>query len=184
MNKNFSRKHFADQGFRSNRELYVESWLSSLGYNPEHSVRELGFEFDIYLRKQRIALEFNGIAWHFTSSNIRTRRCHKKPHDYHYNKTLQALRNGVRLYHFWDFESLGEIKTQILQILKGQVVSEVNVDKNPALIANTDLVLEPRYIITDKCGLYKKNTPIVIKPICWSRKDVHVYEYYNSGYIK
>lgn len=180
---NCSREHFEKLGFRSNRELEVESWLLQLGYKVSHSVKTEGGEWDLYLPTLKIAFEFNGIRFHCSSANRRLKGCSPKSKDYHYQKTLFAKLNGVNLYHFWDFESISSVKTDILKILKGETLSDSNVDKNPNLIGNSKLKLLPRYICTDRYALYKAGHPYDSKPMGYSGAPVTIYEYYNSGYV-
>lgn len=177
------RAAFHANGMRSGRELAIEKFLTELGYRPEHSVREYGVEFDIYLRKQHIAFEFNGIAYHFHKCNHRVKGRMHKEKNYHYNKTKLALLNGILLYHFWDFEKLDEVKLQIKKILNGETLSDSNADKNPSLIAHKDCKLQPRWVFPDKFEMYRPLYPYNIKPLCWDNRAVTVYEYYNAGYL-
>lgn len=169
---------------RSGRELAIEQFLTEKGYKPEHSVRDYGIEFDIYLRKQHIAFEFNGIAYHFHKCNHRVKGRTPKPIDYHRHKTLLALENGILLYHFWDFESIEEVKFNILRILRGETISDVDVDKNPSLVTLKGCRLEPRYVFADKYPLFDQYRPYILKPLCWSDRSVTIYEYYNAGYAR
>ena len=52
-------------------------------------------EVDIYIPDMNTAIEFNGNYWH---SN------YKKEVLYHQNKSIEALRNGVRLIHIFEYE--------------------------------------------------------------------------------
>ena len=65
-------------------------------------------EIDIYLPELKIGFEFNGIYWHSQKF---------KDKNYHLNKTKDALKNGIILYHIWEDEWLGE-KDKIKQWLK------------------------------------------------------------------
>lgn len=181
--QNFSHEHFAANDFRSNRELEIEKWLLSLGHKVQHSVRTCGLEWDIYLPALRIAFEFNGIHFHAHSSNRRLRGCSSKPIDYHYNKTLSAKLNGVDLYHFWDFESISDVKFQITKILQGKSISDSNVDKNPHLVGSSKLKLLPKYVCSQGYALYHQGRVYDSKPVGYSSAPVQIYEFYNSGYV-
>ena len=52
-----------------------------------------GKEIDIYLPEKKLAFEFNGIYWH-SELNVKE--------DYHFNKTMSCLENGVQLIHIWE----------------------------------------------------------------------------------
>lgn len=177
------RKGFHDNHMRSGRELAIESFLTLKGYNPEHSVREYGTEFDLYVRSKHIAVEFNGVAYHFYRCNHRVKGRSPKSMSYHRDKSLLALNNGILLYHFWDYEPIEEVKLKILKILEGVSISDTDADKNPSLLADTECVLKPVYVFADNFMAYRKWIPYNFKPLCWSERGVTIYEIYNSGYL-
>lgn len=87
--------------FRSKRERAFEEWLRGLGIPVEACDRAVlpgGLELDLYLPKHGVALEFNGMFFHSSS----TLNPHPKPRNYHEYKTELAATAGVRLYHFWE----------------------------------------------------------------------------------
>lgn len=55
--------------------------------------RHLGFELDIYLPDEKIAIEYNGVYWHSDEF---------KDKNYHYNKTKICSDNGIKLIHIWE----------------------------------------------------------------------------------
>ena len=52
-----------------------------------------GKELDIYLPELKIAFEFNGIYWHNEFN---------KEINYHQDKSLKCLQNGIQLIHIWE----------------------------------------------------------------------------------
>lgn len=74
-----------------------------------------GKELDIYIPDLKIAIEFDGIYWH---SDI------YKSERYHQQKTLDCLRQGVRLIHIFEYEWINPDKqTKIMRYL-ADVISE------------------------------------------------------------
>lgn len=54
-----------------------------------------GFELDIYVPEKKVAIEFNGNWWHSEW---------KKPRLYHQKKSEAALREGVFVYHIFEYD--------------------------------------------------------------------------------
>lgn len=86
-NKNFKR---------SSQEIKVETYIRSV-YTDDIELCNLtildGKEIDIFLPKLKIGFEIDGLRYHST-----------KEVNYHKNKTVDAMNNGVRLFHFTDKE--------------------------------------------------------------------------------
>lgn len=88
-----------------------------------------GQEIDIYLPEHKVAIEYNGLYWHselFKSKN------------YHKEKTLLALENGVRLIHVWEDDWLFNqdcVKTWLKALL-------VNEDKTRIFARKTNIYFE------------------------------------------
>ncbi len=85
----------------SSQEHALHDFLGELGVAFKTSVRgllphNLRQEVDIFLPKQKLAIEVDGIYWHSEANG--------KGRNYHYQKTVHAKRQGIQLLHFWDFE--------------------------------------------------------------------------------
>lgn len=81
----------------SKAEIEIYNYITSF-YKKEviQNDRHLGFELDIYIPDQKLAFEYNGTYFHSTLKNC--------PEDYHRNKQLICLDNGIRLVHLYEFE--------------------------------------------------------------------------------
>ncbi len=81
----------------SKAEVEIYDYITSF-YKKEviQNDRHLGFELDIYIPDQKLAFEYNGTYFHSTLKNC--------PEDYHRNKQLACLDNGIRLVHLYEFE--------------------------------------------------------------------------------
>lgn len=84
---------------RSEGELEIESWISSLGLNcgPSFIGGSNPKQLDIKIPSLNIAIEYNGCYWH---SEI-IKGMHK---NYHLQKTNLAKDVGLSLIHIWDYE--------------------------------------------------------------------------------
>jgi hypothetical protein len=58
------------------------------------------YELDIYLPKTKLAFEYNGEFWH--EEGVR------KPFGYHNMKTKRCEKKGVKLYHIWERDWMGD----------------------------------------------------------------------------
>lgn len=75
-------------------------------------------EIDIYLPDLKLGIEFNGTYWHSTEF---------KDKNYHRNKSVIALNNGVRLIHIFEYEWEDELtKKKILYLIKSLISNENN----------------------------------------------------------
>jgi len=106
---------------RSYYEDELVKFLNSIGItdNIELNNKTIlsGKEIDIYLPDFQLGIEFNGNYWHCDLQ--------EKMQDnggrslYHQNKSLEALKNGVFLYHIFEYEwNNEELKNKILNHLK------------------------------------------------------------------
>lgn len=88
-------------------QCYPKDWRKSKGEtelfemldytNKESSDRKvIGKEIDIYLPDYNLGIEFNGMYWHSEQKG--------KHKYYHFDKTITAENNGVRLIHIFDDE--------------------------------------------------------------------------------
>lgn len=78
-------------------------------------------ELDIYIPSLNVAFEYNGMIWHSEMFG--------KDKNYHLNKTLDCLRQGIRLYHIYEYEWLNNkiaVQNNILQILNNTVNYSAN----------------------------------------------------------
>lgn len=78
------------------------------------------YELDIFLPKENIAFEFNGIYWHSTKY---------KDKYYHQRKTILCYTQNVQLIHIWENDWLNnqeQIKKQIKELLDGYDCSKYN----------------------------------------------------------
>ena len=72
------------------------------------------YELDIYIPSKRIAVEYNGLAWHsekFKGNGTKT---------YHLMKTNLCKENGIKLIHFFEDEWLEKkeiVKSVLTEIL-------------------------------------------------------------------
>lgn len=182
MHKATFKQLVPNKHFRSSREREIERWLVEQNYNVRHNCLDVldDKEIDIFLPDHNIAFEFNGVAFHWNKFNGHHTTAHPHPKEYHKLKTIGCLRKGIALYHFWDFEPIANVKDNITQILRGRVLSEVNVDKNPYLV--TQSVLIPLYYISENVYPYKIG--VVTKcPTIWNTTRNTVYKFYNAGFV-
>ena len=71
-----------------------------------------GKELDIYIPSLKVAFEYNGMIWHSERFG--------KDKNYHLNKTIDCLKQGIKLYHIYEYEWINKktaVKNNILQIL-------------------------------------------------------------------
>lgn len=106
---------------RQERELY-----GLFGGIPHiRSVLDNSKEIDLYIPKNRIAIEFNGSYWHSDLFKNET---------YHQEKTIECAKKGIRLIHIFEYEWNDEDK-------KRKIISLINsaIDKNkPTVIYGRD----------------------------------------------
>lgn len=111
--------NFSFEG-KSHYEDEIIQFLHSINVlNVERNVKNvLGNkqELDIYLPSLHLAIEFNGDYWH---SDL------YKDKNYHYNKSVEAEKCGIRLIHIWqhewDDDKQKEKIKQLLRIACGKV---------------------------------------------------------------
>ena len=89
-----------------------EDEINKLFYCNNRSFRGLpsGKEIDLYYPEQRFGIEFNGTYWH---SDI------FKDKYYHKDKTIEAYKNGIELFHIFEYEWADEkTKEKIIGLLE------------------------------------------------------------------
>lgn len=106
-------KHLVKHTFegKSSYEEEIINFLYSL--NITNIIRNSkdyleGQEIDIYLPEYKIGIEFNGTFWH---SDL------YKDVDYHFNKSLLAEKNNIRLIHIYQYEWDNELTREKIKSL-------------------------------------------------------------------
>lgn len=86
--------------YRSNREVWLEGVIKGFGLDVVACDRRVlkGKELDLYVPQKGVAFEVNGMFFH-SSSPLNPS---EKSRNYHAQKTSEALREGVLLYHLWE----------------------------------------------------------------------------------
>lgn len=96
----------------SKEELNFFSKIDFKDYNKEHTVflpEMRGFGFDLYIPELKLAIEYNGEAFHHSSKNINVFYNNTaKESNYHYTKYLVAKENNIKLLHVFSFEDLNK----------------------------------------------------------------------------
>lgn len=111
------------------KEIY--SWVESLvgadnlvSNDRTHlkMLSERGQELDILVPSKNVAIEFNGHFHHslqwLTRKDLETgkpRRSVAQAKKYHYNKSVECERQGIRLIHIWDYEWTDPRKQKVLK---------------------------------------------------------------------
>lgn len=87
---------------RSVEEAHVSNYITSLGFTVENSNRTIiaPKELDIFINEKNIAIEINGLYWH-SYNPVSGVKEHRRRHA---NKTMQASKAGVQLFHITDYE--------------------------------------------------------------------------------
>lgn len=101
-------------GWRSKREIEIESWLTAKGVRVISNAKGLGlnvgksnYEIDLYCPDYKIGFEFNGYYYHKSGVGGKSK-------DYHKVKTELAAKVGIKLYHIWEDTPTGLVKSIIL----------------------------------------------------------------------
>jgi hypothetical protein len=110
---------------RSTGEVALETYIESLGFKPAESGKRKplgGLELDIWLPEQKIAVEFNGVYFHSSSSvNDKSNQLR------HAIKQDAAEAAGIRLIQVFETEWLNQqdiVKSRLAHIL-GQTPSKI-----------------------------------------------------------
>lgn len=81
-----------------------------------------GYEVDIYVPSKKVGIEYNGRFWHSAQklSEIdeetgKQRMTYAEAKQFHYKKSIESERAGVRLIHIWDYEWADEQKRKVLK---------------------------------------------------------------------
>lgn len=103
----------------SKPEIELQKFIVSAGYNIELNKRNIisPYELDIYIPELKIAIEFNGLFWHYSQKHFRA--------GYHAMKSNLCREKGIGLFHvreeLWikDKENMKKI---ILKYLESKVL--------------------------------------------------------------
>lgn len=94
----------------SKEELEFFSRIDFKNYKKEHTVflpEMRGFGFDLYIPELKLALEYNGEAFHHSSKDVNVFYDNTaKDSNYHYTKYLVAKESNIKLLHVFSFEGL------------------------------------------------------------------------------
>lgn len=93
-----------NNSFESSLEGFLDKKLINYSRNIRPDYLE-GKELDYLLDSYNLAIEMNGKAYHHSSDNFFTS---PKDSNYHLNKYLTCLDNGIHLIHIFEFENLGK----------------------------------------------------------------------------
>lgn len=94
----------------STGERQVRALLESWGIKCQKTRKLLDnyLEIDMFCPDYNIGIEYNGVYWHSTE-------CVEKK--YHYNKSLEAEKKGIRLIHIYEYEWQDPVKQEIIKSL-------------------------------------------------------------------
>lgn len=107
---------------KSHYEDEIVEFIKSLNINNIKRNKKIlnGLEIDIYLPDYNLGIEFNGTYWH---SDL------YKDKNYHFNKSLEAQKQGIRLIHIyqyeWDDENQRKKIKSLLRITLGKVSARI-----------------------------------------------------------
>lgn len=94
---------------KSSYEQELIDFINGLGFNIVRNSRKIlddGKELDIYVPDKKLAVEFNGNYFHSSE---------KIAKNYHYNKSIDCEKKGIRLIHVYQYQWLDLIKKEILK---------------------------------------------------------------------
>lgn len=141
----YNNNKFVKKSKTSKSENEIKNFLEKNDIIVEQSKRKYlnGLEIDLYLPEYSIGIEFNGNLYH-------TEKYGKKNFNYHLNKTKEALKNNIYLYHIhedeWE-EKTEIVKYKLLYILKKCdniiharkcVIKEIKDKKNKSFFLNNN----------------------------------------------
>ncbi len=143
----------------SNFETRYKDFLIENNINIECNKKFGKLELDIYCPDYNIGFEFNGSYWHSVD---------KKGKFYHREKTEHFLKLGIPIYHFWDYQNEGIIKSIMMSKLglsKTKYFARNLLLKTPTLQEEIDFLnqnhLEGYTKSCFRLGLYTINNKLV-----------------------
>ena len=103
------------------KEIY--QWIKSLCPDAVASDRSVlkalgkgGQELDIYVPSKKVAIEYNGRYWHSIDMIMKSKGVsYAEAKRYHYMKSYECEKQGVRLIHIWDYEWADPRKQKVLK---------------------------------------------------------------------
>lgn len=108
----FNRSHCEDEILQFLKELGIDGIKTNV-----RGILDYNQEIDIYLPDYNMGIEFNGNYWH--SDVMDSFKDHNGRSRYHQNKSLNALRHNIFLFHIFEYEWRNPTKqTQIKERLK------------------------------------------------------------------
>lgn len=164
----------------SQAEDRIRIFINGLGFTTERKILEDGKHLDIYIPELKIAFEYNGTIWH--SSKYKTKS------NYHKNKTEQALKEGISLYHIWEYENELIVKSKISYILNKACIRHYarKLELKEVVGKDRELFLSSNHSFGDcsslfSVGLYSDSELISI--MCFRRSkenDIEMVRYCNK----
>lgn len=124
--KNHNTPSLINQG-KSNEELSLYRLLQTLLPNTKiisgDRTAIYPRELDIYIPSKQLAIEFNGLFWHYENSDS------NKTESYHLYKTIQCNEKNIRLLSIFSDE-LEQKKRLVIDLIKKSVgiYQEINID--------------------------------------------------------
>lgn len=107
-------ENMTDATYSSKGEIEVKEFIESLGFKTEKIViPNSNKEVDIFIPEKNIAIEYNGDFWHSEWNKKITK-------NYHLNKTILALKEGISLIHIFESEWESK-KSQFKKFLKAKL---------------------------------------------------------------
>lgn len=133
---------------------WVKSIYSGTVLENDRTVLD-GKELDIYIPEKHLAIEYDGVYWHCELN---------KDSNYHYNKTIECEKKGIRLIHYFSTDNEVVIKSIIASGLgvysQKYMARKLRFAEIPTKVAN--MFLDKTHLHgSAKCnrafGLYDKN---------------------------
>jgi hypothetical protein len=121
----------------SQAEERIKLFIESLGYKTERKILSDRKHIDIFIPELNVGFEYNGTIWHSSKYKISS--------IYHKNKTETSLKEGIKLYHIWEYEDEDIVKSKIRHIL--------NKSKNRIFARNTEI----KFISSKEVELFLNN---------------------------
>ena len=111
---------------RSKDELFIENFITNLGFTVEHSRKVLDSkqELDIYIPEKKLAIEYNGSFYHRTLPKVSG--VHAREINYHRDKFYDCKYKGIHLLTIFDVD-FHTNQVKILDYLKILLVGGVKI---------------------------------------------------------
>ncbi len=119
-------KHYISSISKSENE--VKEFIQSLGFETQKYVMENKKHIDILVKSKNIGFEYDGLYWH-SQQELAERGF---GYSYHLDKTNQALKEGIILYHIFEDEWINK-----QEIVKNRIKSILGIVENKYFARNT-----------------------------------------------